>query len=382
MRIAIDLTSLMPTPTGVDISMVELVRHLARIDTDNRYTLLVNTADRDRFDGLLGANMTVRACCVRFKAARLLFQQGVLPLASALGRFDVVHSPSFLLPLWRGRARHLLTVHDMSFFSMPSVHNRLHGSSAFRRGVEMSIRRAHLLNVPSEATRRDLLHYIPGIPAERVRVTPWGVHPRFCPAPQGETARHVARLGLPQRYLLYVGTIEPRKNLLAVLESFRRLIADGDREMHLVIAGAFGWGGREIFQQASSPELPELRGRVHFPGYVADDDLPWVYRGASLFVYPSLYEGFGFPPLEAMACGVPVIASLGSSIEENLRGAAELVTPTDMDALAGAVGRLVGDGARREQMVRAGMERASAFRWEETARGVLGCYREVAGAGT
>jgi glycosyltransferase involved in cell wall biosynthesis len=375
MRIAIDLTALMPIATGVDTSIIDLVTHLAKVDSENCYTLFVNTADRRRFDGMLGPNMTVRPRCIRSRAARFAFQQGLLPVLLVAGSHDIVHSPSFLMPLWRTGGKHLLTIHDLTFFSLPETHSRLHRSSLFLRGVRASIRRADMINVPSEATRTELLRWVPGVLPERVRVTPWGVHPRYFPAASADTGRHLVRLRLPRPYILHVGTIEPRKNLLTLLDGFRRLIAAGGTPHHLVLAGGEGWNVEEVYRVAA---LPELRGRVHFLGYVPIEDLPWLYRGASVFVYPSLGEGFGFPPLEAMACGVPVIASQGSSLEENLGGAAELVPASDARSLAAALATLLADASRREQLTRLGTERASSFRWERTAELVVECYRELA----
>ncbi|MEO8192969.1 MAG: glycosyltransferase family 1 protein [Gemmatimonadales bacterium] len=374
MRIGIDLTALVARPTGVDTYLVEFVSHLVEIDRSNQYTLFLNFADRRRFNGTLGPNIRIRVLSGRQRAVRFAFQQIALPLASAANGFDVIHSPSFLLPFWKGRARHLLTVHDMTFFTMPAVHTRLHRSAAFRSAVLASIRRADMINVPSEAARIDLLRLLPGISADVVRVTRFGVHPRFCVAPAAEVARHLARLELPQRYVLSLGTIEPRKNQIAVIEAFRRLVSAGDTGLHLVFAGQ-GSRTREIMHEAQSPAL---RGRVHFLGYVPDEALPWLYRGASLFVYPSLDEGFGFPPLEAMACGAPVIASLGSSLEENLAGAAELVSPTDAVALGDAMRRLLTDHNSRQLLVQRGLQRAATFRWEQTARQILDCYQDLA----
>jgi glycosyltransferase involved in cell wall biosynthesis len=371
LRVAIDLTALLPRRTGVDTYIVELVKHLAKIDGENQYTLFVNAADRRHFDGTLGENMTVRAWSGRPRALRLAFQQCALPVASALSGFDVIHSPSFLLPLWRGRARHLLTVHDMTFFTRPALHNRLHRSSLFRRAVRMSIRRAHMVNVPSEAVRRDILRLLPDVPDERVRVTPWGIHPRFCPAPQAQVGAELARLGVRQPYVLSLGTIEPRKNQLTILEAFRCLVASGETRLHLVLAGGLGWNTRAVLDAAESPDLRE---RIHVLGYVSDEALPWLYRGASLFVYPSIDEGFGFPPLEAMACGVPVIASRGSSLEENLHGAAHLVSPGNSKSLTDAMRELMADPVRRESLAQLGRERAATFRWEDTARLLVSCY--------
>jgi alpha-1,3-rhamnosyl/mannosyltransferase len=375
MKVAIDLTALMPRTTGIDTYLLEMVRHLAKLDRENPYTVFMNFADRQRFDGELGANIAIRACCPRPRPARLLFQQCAIPLASAIFGYDVIHSPSFLMPWWRGRARHLLTVQDMTFFSMPDLHNRLRRSQAFRKTVAMSIRRANMINVPSETTRRDLLQWFPDVSPERIRITPLGINPRFCPAPRSEVISNVNRLGLPPQYILYLGTIEPRKNIETLIESYVRLVSAGRVKEHLVLAGAQGWNYTGILKKVESPEL---QGRVHLTGYVADGDLPWLYRGASMFVYPSLYEGFGLPPLEAMASGVPVISSSAASLEENLRGAAELVAPEDTGALASAMERLALDGEWRARLTALGVERAAGFRWDETARRILECYRELA----
>ncbi len=378
MRVAIDLTALMPKTTGIDTYLMEMVRHLARLDQESRYTIFMNFADRHRFHGELGPNISVRACCPRSRGARLLFQQCALPFASALAGYDVIHSPSFLMPLmpwWRIRARHLLTVQDMTFFSMPEMHNKLRGSRIFRNAIGMSIRRAHMINVPSETTRRDLIHWFPSVPADKVRITPLGINPRFCPAPPHEIAANANRLGLRHPYILYLGTIEPRKNVDTLLDAYEDLVRNGQIHEHLVLAGAMGWDSGQILKRVKSPKL---QGRVHLTGYVGDNDLPWLYRGASLFVYPSLYEGFGLPPLEAMACGVPVVSSSASSLEENLSGAAVLIAPTDTAALAAAMHRLAMDREWHAQLAKLGLERAAKFRWEDTARTILQCYRELA----
>jgi glycosyltransferase involved in cell wall biosynthesis len=375
MKVAIDLTALLPQPSGVDKYLLQFVRHLGQIDAENQYTIFLNYEDRRVLHGQLPANFRPRPWCFRPRAGRLLFQQVALPAACASMDADVVHSPSFLMPYWRGKQRHLLTVHDLSFFSMPEVHSALHRSHIFRRALLGSILRAHLIQVPSESTRRDLLARVPQVPPERVRVIPYGVDACFHAAPADQVRREVRRLELPDAYILFVGNIEPRKNLPLLVESYVQLVADGAISEHLVIAGKRRWGAERILRRLNRPEL---RGRVHLPGYVSREDLPWVYRGARLFVYPSLFEGFGFPPLEAMACGVPTIATQSSSLEENLRGAAELVPPGDAAALTAAMRRLLCDEDLREQRKKMGLERAAAFRWEQTAREILDCYRQLA----
>ena len=374
-RVAIDLTALTPQHTGVDRYLKELVIHLGMIDRTNDYTVFLNAADRRVLDGRLPANFHIRAWCPRPRPLRLLFEQVVLPPTCTILGSDVVHSPSFLMPYCRGRQRHLLSVHDMTFFSMPHVHSRLRRSAAFRSLVRTSIRRAHMINVPSRATRDALLEWLPIIPWDRVRVTEYGIASCFRPASPEDVVKETRRLKLPDSYILYVGTIEPRKNLTTLIEAYRSLLMAGHITADLVLAGTLAFGHEPLLARIAAPEL---RGRVHVLGFVAEDDLPWVYRGARVFVYPSLLEGFGFPPLEAMACGVPVISTLGSSLQENLQDAAQLVPPDDPVALALALRRLVHDENLREQRRRLGLERAARFRWENTARQVLECYRELA----
>lgn len=375
LRVAIDLTALMAHHSGVDRYLKELVVHLGRIDTRNHYTVFLNAGDRHVLDGRLPDNFRLRPWCLRPRPVRFLFEQAVLPVACAMLGVDVVHSPSFLMPYCRGRQRHLLTIHDMTVFSMPEVHSRLRRSAAFRRLVRTSIRRAHLINVPSWTTRDALLEWLPGIRPEKVHVTEFGVSSCFHPAPPEDVSRERRRLGLPESYVLYVGTIEPRKNLERLVESYRSMLMAGHTTEHLVLAGRLGFAYQPLLERLAAPEL---RGRVHVLGFVAEDDLPWLYRGARLFVYPSLSEGFGFPPLEAMACGVPVISTLGSSLGENLQGAAELVPSNDGTALAVAMQRLSHDEVLRAQRTREGLRRVASFRWENTARRVLQCYRELA----
>ena len=375
MHIAIDLTALLPTTTGVDRFLVEFVLGLGEINSENRYTVFVNRADVAKFRGRLPANFRLRAWTPRSRIARLLFQQLVSPLICAICRVDVLHSPSFLMPLMRGRQRHLLSVHDMTFFSMPQVHTKLRGSAQFRAAVARSIRRADRIVVPAQAVCNDLLALLPDVSAEKVYVTPYGVHERFSPAEADEVSAQVRRLGLPEAYLLYLGTIEPRKNLEPLLDAYSMLVREERASEHLVLAGRLGWNVDSLLRRLDSHEL---RGRVHLLGYVREEDVPWLYRGARVFVYPSLYEGFGFPPLEAMACGTPVVAARGSALEENLTGAAELVPVEDAGALKVAISGLLNDRAVWDSMRRKGLQRAAGFRWERTARGIRQCYLDLA----
>jgi len=370
-RVGIDLTALTAEPTGVDTYLREFVLALGQVDHATHYEIFTNWEDRQLFADRLPGNFRLRAWCLRNRGARAAFQQGLLPGACEAMGLDVLHSPSFLAPRLRWRTRHLVTVHDVTFFTMPQLHSKLRRSLLFRYAVARCALAAHMINVPSKATRRDLLSLWPEVDERRVRVTAAGIGAEFTPGDSVEVRRHRRRLGLPKEYVLSVGTIEPRKNLEFLLEAFGRL----NRETHLVLAGRMGWGYGRLFAEMKKQNLA---GRVHLTGYVPAADLPWVYRGARVFAYPSLYEGFGFPPLEAMACGIPVVATRGSALEENLRDAATLVPTDGTDELAAALGKLLRDERARSEHREAGLQRAAEFGWDRTARAILECYRELA----
>jgi alpha-1,3-rhamnosyl/mannosyltransferase len=218
----------------------------------------------------------------------------------------------------------------------------------------------------------------PDTDPERIRIIPYGVGDEFRPCTREAVAGMLERRGLPERYVLFVGTIEPRKNLEVLVEAYRRLVLSARVAEHLVLAGQLGWGFDTLLRRL---DADDLRGRVHLTGYLPRVELPLLYSGARVFVYPSLYEGFGFPPLEAMACGVPTLASASSSLVDNLRDAAELIPTGDAAAMAAALERLLGDDRTWQRQREKGLARAATFRWEQTAIATLQCYRDLAARG-
>ncbi len=372
MRVTIDLTAFIPQMTGVDTYLKQLVASLAKVDRTNQYRIYHNHEDRRLFADDLPENFSHTSLSARPRLLRLLSQQVILPVAASGWKADVVHSPSFIMPYLRGSARHVLTVHDMTSFSHPHCHIALRRSRLYRRVVLDSLRRADVVVVPSQATRQAILEFLPDLQPDRIRVTVLGIGEEFRLCDPVSVREVVARLKLPQPYILYVGTLEPRKNLPVLVESYRRLVEAGAIKEHLVLAGKLGWGYEALLEQI---RVPDLRGRVHLVGYVDQKDLPAVYAGARLFVYPSLHEGFGFPPLEAMACGVPVISTRSSSLAENLEGVAELVEPNDLVALADAMQRLLTDDTLRTKRQGQGLEQARQYRWEQTARETVKSYQ-------
>lgn len=377
MNIGIDLTALMPHHTGIDRFLVNTVRHLALIQPealDCRFTVFANREDLALLRGVLPRSFAVHGLCLRPRIFRLFFQQVILPLAAIVLRLDVVHSPSFIIPVFRARARHVLTVHDLTTITLPDVHIPLRRSKAFGLALGRSIRKADLVCVPSRFVKDDIVRRIPGSHSDRIRVIPHGIEEQFTPAAIDRAPDVAKRLGLNAPYILYLGNIDPRKNVDVLIRSYQELVVRGKIEEHLVLAGPLGWGVDEVLRLAKADAIVD---RVHFPGYIPDADMPALMAGARLFVFPSQAEGFGFPPLEAMACGVPVIATDTSALAENLTGAAEMVPPNDQDALTDRIRRVLGDRRLAEEMAANGIECASRFRWDANARSLLDCYREL-----
>jgi glycosyltransferase involved in cell wall biosynthesis len=256
-------------------------------------------------------------------------------------------------------------VHDLTFLVHPECFEpRLHRYLA--RVVPRSLRRAHHILADSHATQRDLTRLL-GVPAERISVIYPGVDEQFCPLPASASAPVRRRLGLPDTFLLFVGTLEPRKNLVRLLEALHRL----PNAPPLVLAGRRGWLYDEVF---AAVERLHLHERVCWLDFVEDTDLPALYNLAEAFIYPSLYEGFGLPVAEALACGTPVVTSRLASLPEVAGDAAILVDPFDSAAIAAGIQQALDAG---EHFRAAGPAQVSRFRWEAAAQSLLGRYRMV-----
>lgn len=263
------------------------------------------------------------------------------------------------------------TIHDVAFRRYPELFPLKH-RLLLNLLIPFAAHHAAAVITGSEATRRDLMEFY-GVPAEKVVVTPYAADPIYRPMDRNAARRAVrSRLGVPGPYVLSVGVLQPRKNLPRLVRAYNR--ASRDFPHRLVIVGKEGWAGAELRQAVA--QAPAGREPL-FTGYVADADLPALYAGADVFAYPSLYEGFGLPPLEAMACGTPVLTSNVSSLPEVVGEAAVMVDPRDESALAAALRRLLSDPAGRERLAAAGIARARNFSWERTARETVAVYCRV-----
>jgi glycosyltransferase involved in cell wall biosynthesis len=292
-----------------------------------------------------------------------------VPVEMFTGPLDVFYSPDFVLPPTRHATRTLLTVHDLSYLHYPE-HFVPKLVRYLERSVSRSVDRADWVFADSEATRSDLIAHL-GAPAGKVEVLYSGVDPRFSEEKEPGESEHLrARYGLTAgSYILSVGTIQPRKNYVRLIQAFAQLQTHNSANKQLVVAGGRGWLYEEIFAEA------EKHGdRVRILGFVDETDLPALYRNAALFVFPSLYEGFGLPVLEAMASGVPVICSNVSSLPEVAGDAALLVDPLNIEGLSEAMMRALEDPDLRHKMVARGLAQASRFTWARAARHLLGTF--------
>ena len=308
------------------------------------------------------------------KARRWLWQASdLLPMERTLGAIDLFHATDMVMPPLR-RAKGVLTVYDLSFMLFPEYH--VGGMQAFTRNMRRFAGRADAVIAISEHTKRDVVELL-GVPPERVRVTLLAADERYRVLEDRLAIAEVAaRYGIDGPYVLYTGTLEPRKNIPTLVRAFHTLKRETRIPHRLVLAGKKGWLYDEIFAEVARLGLDT---EVIFTGFVADEDLPYLYNGADLFVYPSFYEGFGLPPLEAMACGCPVVTSTTSSLPEVVGEAGLMVDPHDATALAEAMARALGDGDLHARMREKGLARAARFSWEQCVAETLTLYRELVG---
>lgn len=371
MLIAFDGTTLTPGRTGVGYYTEHLLQHLARevavtgdeivvlsnkpIDTQAPLPPHVRIHEGHRFPVRIGW-MQMRA-------------------AAAIGSLapDVAHFTNGMIP-FGSPAPTVVTVHDMSLRLYPRCHP-LRRLLLNRPLMHVAIRHAAAIVTVSHSARRDLLN-LHGAPPDRVSVVHEAASPVFRPIADRAMLDDIrSRYSLPARFILYVGTIEPRKNLMRLMSAFTNARHAGIPQQ-LVCVGPYGWASRDLLGHI---EQLGIRDVVHFTGYVPFEHLPAIYNLGDFFAFPSLYEGFGLPVVEAMACGLPVLTSRTSSLGEIAADAAETIDPTDTDAITEAIRRLATGKELRAELADRGLRRARSFSWGQTARQMLAVYHRAAG---
>lgn len=379
MNIAFDATPLVgDLISGVGWCEANLTEALARLHPEAQYRFeyftLRDPAEKvRRMQPFVRENTPLHPARFSPLLYRLLTNFVPLPYRWFHGSFaDITHFFNYIVPPFV-RGKTVVTVHDMVLRAYPET-MRTRTRLLLQTGLKRSMRRADLIVTDSAFSRSEIAKYYSQF-ADKVRVVPCGVDAkRFHPALPEEIARVRARYHLPERYFLYLGTLEPRKNLVRLIEAYGLLRARHSDAPPLVLAGGKGWQYEQIFAASAKKTV---RGYVLFPSYIAAEDMAAVYSGALAFVFPSLYEGFGMPPLEAMACGTPVLTANAASLPEAVGDAALLCNPRKREAIAQGMERLLTDEALRERLRRRGFRRAAQMSWDAAAEQLWAVYREL-----
>jgi len=371
MHIGIDAHAIGARQGGNETYISNLIEALAEIDGENRYTLYFSKAEaarewRGRFPNFFVRLLPPPTPLIRVPVA--------LALELRLRPVDVLHvqftAPPFCpVPV-------IATIHDLAFEHLPETFTR-RGRAQLRLTVRKTARRAVRIATVSEFSRRDLINTY-GLDPDKVVVTANGVGAYFSPLPQSDNEQRdvLKRYGIQREYLVAVGSLQPRKNLVRLLHAYDHFREEVPNGPQLVIVGRRLWLTGEIFREIGRRVWA---GDVICTGFVPRNDLAALYRGSMALVYPSLFEGFGLPPLEAMACGVPVVTSRTSSLPEVVGEAALLVNPYDEGEIAKALFRITHDSELRKELRERGFERAKQFTWRMAAERTLALYRESCG---
>lgn len=374
MRIGFNFQTMDKYISGVEYYGLGLLNGLLRIDERNEYVVFTNQPDLLRQHVPQAANLsTVEVEYLKTRAARICWEHTRLPRLSVKYKLDVLHCPSYICPLRKLSVPYVVTIHDTIAIDRPQWCKQTN-ALYFNLFMKAAAKKASRIISVSERSTDDIKRNF-NLPCSKIRTIYSGIDNIFRAAKNSARCCEVrANYNLPQRYILYVGNIEPKKNIGTLLRVQKKL-REKDLPHKLVIVGKRSWAAKAEMRELSR-EIAS--GNVVCPGYVDRNDLPYVYRMADVFVFPSLYEGFGFPPLEAMACGTPVISSRSGSLAETLSDAAIIVEPHNTEQIVQAIYSMITNSSVREKYAQMGLERSSMFNWDSAAEQTLSVYKEVA----
>jgi glycosyltransferase involved in cell wall biosynthesis len=371
----VDYTPAYEQGGGIGRYVRELISALARQDSLTPYKLFVSGASHSQLPISPNENFVWKPTSITPKwLARIWYRVGMpLPVECFMGKVDLYHATDFVLPPTLPNTRTLLTVHDLSFVRVPEAASP-NLKAYLDRVVPRSVKRANHILADSEATKNDLIEFY-GISADSITVLLSGVDMRFHKVRDEKvllTTRKKYNLGTTP-YIFSVGTVQPRKNYGRLIQSLARLRLSG-YDINLVIAGGRGWLEDPIYENI---RVNKMEKHVHFIGFADEADLPALYSAAYCFAFPSLYEGFGLPVLEAMACGTPVITSNVSSLPEVAGDASIMIDPYDVAALTHSLQQLLDNQNLYQTLIQKGFERAKLFTWEKSARQLREIYTRL-----
>jgi len=373
MKIGINARQIQNRHTGPENYMLNLILNLKRIDKNNEYVLFFGK-DRPVPEAILNAGFDydISRMPTHNQLLKILWAHLYLPNRIRAHRIDLFHEPSFVAPVFK-RCPMVTTVYDIAHLYFPFCYTR-RTRAYLNRLLPRSIRQSDLLIAISESTKNDIIDHF-GIPPEKVHVVHGGVDPVYRTIEDEERLEEVRKAyRIKGDFILTVGGITPRKNLIRLIRAFKMLRDDRKIDCQLVIVGKKGWLYEGVFKEAAASGLEDS---IIFCDYIPKDHLLYLYNAAAVFAYPSLYEGFGLPILEAMACGCPVVASNRSSMPEVCGKAALLIDPEDVEGLSEALFKAVTDSPLREDLIKEGYKQVEKFSWERAADKTLAVYKRL-----
>ncbi|MBL7053189.1 MAG: glycosyltransferase family 4 protein [Candidatus Portnoybacteria bacterium] len=375
MNIGIDIRVLARgTRTGVEEYTINLLSHLLPLKPEINYHLFYNAFNKValNYDWLNFNNVQLKDFRIPnrlfFILARYFNQPKVDKL---LNNIDVYFNPHFFVAPLTNKCKKVITFHDLSFEHYPEFFSwRKRGWQRLLMNTRKETERADKIIAVSQSTKNDLVNFY-GINQEKIKVIYSGVGEQFKILKDNQILNIIKnKYNLPNEFILYFGTIEPRKNLIGLIKSFELI---KNKDIKLVMAGANGWLYQDILNTAKKSKRSN---DIFFTGFVQEEDKPYLYNLAKVFVYPSFFEGFGFPPLEAMSCGVPIITSINSSIPEVVDNAGLMVNPKNIDEIAWAIEMVLNDNSLRERLIKRGLKQSKKFSWKECAEQTLKVLNE------
>jgi glycosyltransferase involved in cell wall biosynthesis len=372
MRIGIDGIPLATPKSGIGHYTFELARSMATLMPTHQWELVAPVPiDLSAQQGQSELPPNLTAIYASLNPLRRRWWTIGLPLYARRSRLALFHGTNYNLPLWNSCPT-VVTIHDLSLLLHPGTHpeNLVHRA---RRRLPVMTRLATRIITDSESVKREICEHL-NVPPEKITSVALAPREVFQPVAEHAARETRQRLGVSDEFILFVGTVEPRKNLVTLVRAFEDMLRNTDLKPQLVIAGQRGWLNDELFALIEKAAFSKY---ILFTGYLTDEDLRALYSSCRAAIYPSLYEGFGLPPLEAMACGAPVITSRIPVIMETSAQAARLVNPIDVQALTAALVELLKDADARAQLARAGLKRAAEYTWARTARETLAVYAEA-----
>ncbi len=372
--ILIDLTQIPKQKTGVGIYAVNLIQHIAEFDNKHQYFILIQN-DEDSFEHIQKANINfikTYSKVFRILPFRFFFEQVVIPFILIFRKIDLIHSIHYSFPLVTFGRKRVVTIHDLTFFKFPELHTFLK-RYYFKACIHLAAKMTDQIICSSKSTEMDLIS-LTGAQKDKIKVINLAKPDRDSSLfTDRNTGAVKNKFKIQEEYLLFVGMIEPRKNLDKLVLAFDKLRKESGG-YQLVIAGPRGWLYDSLFHLIDSLEC---KNNILFTGYIDDDEKAILMKNARIFVYPSLYEGFGLPVLEAMSLGIPTVTSNISSMPEIAGDAAVLINPESVDELYEGIKKLLDDDRLYNELKTKSMLRARQFSWEKTARETISVYEDM-----